>query len=143
MTGNLYHFTCDHGRAGIGNLGELRSAADQSKKAAQIAASDPAMRDLLSWVWLTDLETPMRDALGLTQHLSKCDRTAHRYQVIDRRAAQPIRWIEARRYFNPAVRDELESSPGAMPAHWFIAQSGVQVVYHPLVVGSALRKVEQ
>lgn len=133
----LWHYTCDHGRAGIGDVGVLRSSADLSAKSAAVAARDPAMRDLLSWCWLTDLDTPMRDALGLTSHLSKCDRTAHRYQVLDGRAGI-IRWTEARRYFDAELRDELESAPGAMPMHWFVAPSGVvRVVYLPLVRASA------
>lgn len=133
----LWHYTCDHGRDGIGDFGVLRSTVDLSTKAAAVAKRDPRLRELLSWVWLTDLDTPMRDALGLTSYLSECDRTAHRYQVLDGRAGI-VRWTEARRYFAGELRDELEGAPGAMPRHWFVAPSGVvRVVYLPLVRASA------
>lgn len=135
---SLYHYTCEHGRAGIGDVGRLLASVDLSEKSAAMAKTDPGLRDLLSWVWLTDLEAPDRDGLGLTMRLSKCDRTVHRYQVIDP-GPGVARWTAVRRAFNPDLRAELEGAPGAMPMHWFVARSGVvTVAYYPLARATAL-----
>jgi hypothetical protein len=103
----LWHYTCDHGLAGIGKpYGWARPFSD-------------------GVVWLTDLDAPVPDALGLTSHLLTCDRTAHRYRVVDAWAASP--WMEMRPYWDPVRRDALEAAPGAMPRHWWVSPVPVRV----------------
>lgn len=135
---NLYHYTCDHGREALGDLGQLRTAAELMSPAKRDSL-DPGLVALLSWCWLTDLATPHRDALGLTSHTLGCDRAAHRYQVVLPTKTGAIRWTGARRYFRADLREELESAPGAMPRHWYIAPSGVQVVHFPLLASALVR----
>jgi len=111
----LYHYTCDHGRRGIGGRGVLR----------------PHLQPWLEgpYVWLTDLEVPMREALGLTSHALRCDRTVHRYRVTDETHAR--RWMLVRQtLLQPAVH-ALETAPGAMPMHWWVSAEPVPVVLDP------------
>ena len=119
----LWHYTCQHGRDKIGRSGLLLPARDLV----------PAhRRDALPWpsvyVWLTDLDTPDADVLGLTRHLIRCDRTAYRYRVSD--ATGVVAWTTmARRLRMPwTERDYLEGEPGARPRHWFVSTDPVPVV---------------
>jgi hypothetical protein len=120
---DLFHYTCDHGRHGIGDMGYLRSVASLTGRRD--------LPDLARWIWLTDLDIPVRDALGLTSHLLGCDRTAHRYRVADTpHMVEP--WTKVRRLAAPADREALESSPGARPRHWFVTRFPIAVVYDPI-----------
>lgn len=123
----LYHFTCHHGRNAIGKAGVLRPGASVAHQA------------LLPWtsrlVWLTDLDVPLRDALGLTANSLTCDRGAHRYRVTDPRFV--AKWMDMRRILrnNPVTASMvagLESAPGAAPRHWWISMKPVPVVLDPL-----------
>lgn len=129
---NLYHYTCSHGHDCIGDQGHLhpvRSLVDESKFAGW-----PAWKlQLVKMVWLTDLDAPMREALGLTSKVSPCDRTQHRYRMV---GYSPIRYTAARRDLPKRLRDELESAPGAMPMHWWFAYTPVPVVYDPIEVAA-------
>lgn len=108
----LYHYTCDDGHAAIGKVGVLRPGPD-------------------GLIWLTDMRTPNRDALGLTMHILKCDRTRHRYRVTDPSYAVP--WIEYRKTLDdPWWRAELEFADGARPRHWFVTTAPVPVEYDPI-----------
>lgn len=78
-------------------------------------------------VWLTDLDAPARDALGLTSHLIDCDRTQHRYRVTDLTSVQ--HWLQVRR--SHPLRDELEHARGARPMHWYVSLLPVSVIYDP------------
>lgn len=117
----FYHYTCDHGRQSIGASGELLPAFMLTDKK-------------IPWtgfvVWLTDLERPERDALGLTSNFISCDRTAHRYRVTDSR--EVMRWSLYARLLTREQREVVEATPGAMPAHWFVSVAGVPAVYDPL-----------
>lgn len=112
----LYHYTCDHGYAALGDAGNL------------VPAYDLAPDRLEQWwparlVWLTDLAVPDRDALGLTRRIARCDRTAYRYRVTDEADVSP--WIRVRRSF-PA--EELEWQAGVRPRHWYVSGVPVPVV---------------
>lgn len=76
----LWHFTCGHGRDGITDSGML------------IVNPFAASTGVPELIWLTDLDVPIRDALGLTSNLLGCDRTAHRYRVTDTTGCVP--WID-------------------------------------------------
>lgn len=117
----LYHYTCEHSFRALGSGGVLTSAAHLSG----MGQTAPLQAQL---VWLTDLDIPVRDALGLTMRALKCDRTAHRYRVID--STNCRRWLSVRRSY-PALRF-LEDERGALPAHWWISAADVPVVYDPI-----------
>lgn len=120
----LYHYTCVHSRRQIGDAGILKPAG--SLIDAELDGSPESMA--ARFVWLTDLRTPVRDALGLTSVLLKCDRTQYRYRVGDHETALP--WIEVRRMaiakgFGPQV-EALESGD-ARPRHWWVSPWPVAV----------------
>lgn len=128
----LWHFTCDHGHLGIGEHGLLMPGC---------MLVDPDTRwPVAAWpsamVWATDLPRPNRDALGLTSHMLRCDRTAHRYRI-DARVLQMTPWVETRRAVIRRLGfltvEELESTPGARPMHWWVGFGPVMADYDPLV----------
>lgn len=117
----LWHYTCAHGREGLGESGDLLSVHDQRPNA-----------DVPEWgflVWATDLDWPLRDALGLTSHTLRCDRARHRYRVDNPSSMMP--WGRVRSSM-PHTAMALEMAPGAMPAHWFVSPFPVAVTYDPL-----------
>ncbi len=102
----LYHYTCDHGNKGIQEDGVLRGNAHP-----WMPAAGPIL-------WLTDMEAPTAEALGLTKRVIACDRTTHRFVVDTDRA---VHWPRAaRRLCTPSVRRELDFAPGALPMHWWV-----------------------
>lgn len=108
----LWHYTCDHGRRHIGDVGALQPNRGR--------------------VWLTDLAEPDRDALGLTMRLLTCDRTQHRYRVLDDAGAVPYHAVRLAE-FTADQRDELETGGGLL-RHWWIATTPVPVMYDPATV---------
>lgn len=97
----LYHYTCSHWAAAIARSHTL----------------DPAV-SVWNLVWLTDLDHPDRDGLGLTSRTLTCDRTRYRF-IVD----HPVdvqRWVDVRRTFPLSVRQGLETAPRAMPMHWYL-----------------------
>jgi hypothetical protein len=107
----LWHFTCSHSVASIELLGSLR----------------PHPHPLLdvSLVWLTDLDQPFREALGLTSHTLMCDRTEHRFEVLD--TATAVWWpsyARATKVDRQTCR-ALEMADGVMPAHWWVSAAPV------------------
>lgn len=114
----LYHYTCsDHGAPGIEREGLIIPGRMRG-------VTIPQAR----WAWFTDLNTPIRDALGLTSHYARCDRTAHRYIVED---PHIVPWHTIRRNVSQRIRNALESAPGAMPMHWWVADQPVAVRVSP------------
>ena len=102
---NLWHFTCEHGYAGIGQRGELRPNAH------------PWMPVLGPVIWLTSNPAPARDDVGLTRGtVIRCDRMAYRYKVIE---SDAVPWATARLLIEPSLRADLESF--ADPSTWWVA----------------------
>lgn len=129
----LYHFTCAHARPLIDAAGVLRPWPDA-------AARRQHPRALADWplpvglVWLTDLDAPLADALGLTAEIIGCDRTAFRYTVTDLTHCQP--WTVYARTLPTGDRLTVETaSAGLLPAHWWVSPRVVPVV----TVGADLR----
>ena len=113
----LWHYTCDHGREGIGAVGVVR----------------PTMQPILgvSLAWFTDMAAPDRAALGLTSTVIACDRTRNRYRVLDPARCEPW-WQWCRRMTVPRSRRELlEAAPGAAPAHWWVSEAALAVEATP------------
>ncbi len=130
---SFWHYTCTHAHAKIGVTGTLTPLRDLVSDEA--FAGWPAWRKrTLDIVWLTNLDQPWREALGLTSKTLGCDRTAHRYRVI---GYSPMRYTAVRRDLPKLLRDGLENAPGAMPVHWWLAYTPVPVVYDPVLVGAA------
>lgn len=98
----LYHYTCLDRAAMIdAERGLLRPGQD-------------------GFLWLTDLDHPYREALGLTSTVLQCDRTEAGYRLDDQ-AGDAVHWARARRSVPALFRDQLEAAPGVMPMHWWIA----------------------
>lgn len=126
----LWHYTCDHGHDAIGQSGYLRSIVDLATAEKLAARGLPS--EFGRWIWLTDLDTPVRGALGLTSHILGCDRTAHRYRVTWPTGAADIQpWTTVRRL---APRDLLASleQGDARPRHWYVSRHPVGVEYDPI-----------
>ena len=101
----LYHFTCDHGREGIGARGELTPQGDHPFLGCRV-------------IWLTSDPWPDRDAAGLTSDLVRCDRMEFRYVVSDLDRCRP--WIGSpeREGTDPDVVADLERY--GRPETWWL-----------------------
>jgi hypothetical protein len=136
MSTDLWHYTCDHGHQGIGTEGQLLPPTTLDPmlilKARAVMGHGPAVSLFLSLVWLTDLEEPDREGLGLTMRLITCDRTRHRYRVTEPHICKPYKGI--RKLLPMTMRAELEQVPHARPDHWWIAFEPVAVTYDPVQV---------
>jgi hypothetical protein len=112
----LYHYTCKH-------------SIEQIEK-------DGYLKPHLGLVWATDLFPPVREALGLTSHLLKCDRMEAAY-TLD--SSNMMRWMDFRKHLPGWYRERLESADGAMPVHWWVSTRKVPVkrldTYRGLVRG--------
>lgn len=111
----LYHYTCEHGQT-------------------KILIDHSTLRPMTDgFLWLTDLDYPFRDALGLTSRILKCDRTQYRFDVdmveLDPTVVMP--WVRLRREFEPHVVEALETAEGAMPMHWFLAVEPIKATFAP------------
>lgn len=131
----LYHYTCEHVAARIGARGVicppvLIPGKDGVRMRRALDNDPPALALMYLLAWFTDLDYPYRDALGLSSHFIDCDRTTHRYRVTDAHNVTP--WLAHRPTVNPWVRQQLEASYGALPAHWYVATEPVPVVYDPV-----------
>lgn len=107
----LYHYSCDHGAAGIRKDGKV---VPQNSILGHLRCS-----------WWADLAVPDREGLGLTSTLLDCDRTAHRFEAT--RTAGILPWAAARRHFDPWIADALERTPGAKPRHWWVSFKPVRI----------------
>lgn len=97
----LFHYTCHERRMLIGDEGWLK----------------PSPQTLL--LWATDLDVPVREALGLTSVALDCDRGEYRYRVLEPEKFLP--WMAIRRNFRPEFVEMLEHVDGVMPRHWWVA----------------------
>lgn len=119
----LAHYTCVHGRKGIGDIGELHPGPD-------------------GFVWLTDMLTPNRDALGLTMHYTTCDRTRYRYRVtVEPDQAGIVHWPVIRRRLPALYVETIEGTTGARPMHWWVSTKPVPVRFEGTTHLLASKKV--
>jgi len=110
----LYHYTCSHGRAAIGDVGTLIPGPD-------------------GYVWATDLAWPVTKALGLTNHILPCDRTEHRYEITAAEGlAGFLPWMAVRNTLPEEMVFALELAEGAMPRHWFLSASPAAARHSPI-----------
>lgn len=109
----LFHYTCGHSLDGI-----------QESRFLLRPWGAPGRPQL---VWLTDLDFPDREGLGLTSRLIACDRTRYRFTVHPQSATPVEHWSTARRRFRPTYVEALEKARGAKPEHWWISREPVPV----------------
>lgn len=118
----LFHYTCQHGRKGLGEIGLVTPTSMLNPEAVADPAEDPILWWLQRRVWFTDLATPNRHALGLTQNFTRCDRTRWRYRLtVEPEDTGLVPWVDVRRDVPSSIRELLEHSPGARPRHWWVA----------------------
>jgi hypothetical protein len=118
----LFHYTCHHGVAGIGRWGHVRPLRQHSPDAAaRIPEGYEWMTEL---AWFTDLSRPDPIALGLTRRITRCDRTAFRYTVLEPDLCTP--WLDVLPDM-PKVARKLAMDEG-LPGRWWIATEPVPVV---------------
>lgn len=116
MTATLFHFTCSHGRRGIGKIGLAMPNAHP-------------LLPLKPLVWMTTDDVPDREANGLTKRILTCDRTAYRYRVTDSSSAVP--WLASKQrleleWFGELILADLEADPRA-PELWWVSYDPVPV----------------
>ena len=102
---SIYHYTCAH------------QAAKMMPDAYGNVTLEP--RSPGGLLWLTDLATPVRQALGLTSMILDCDRTEYRLELLDLSTVR--RWVDVRRSYRELWA--LERVPGVMPMHWYVSTS--------------------
>jgi hypothetical protein len=124
----LFHYTCEHSAKLLGDHEAMLLPWIEIVGKHRVPGT---------WmpgyaVWLTDMARPERHALGLTNYLVTCDRTAMRYRVVD--DSWCVRWPEfARGRLSSEQRDALElATPGLRPAHWWLSLEPVPAVFDPL-----------
>lgn len=129
----LYHYTCDHAHRKLGNRGRLLVPREVGNiHGGQLARQEGIFAELYGFTWLTDLDYPHREVLGLTNNFAVCDRTRHRYRALGPVAATP--WTAARRSVNSRLVAVLESAPAVMPMHWWVTSEPVEVELDPIAV---------
>lgn len=107
----LYHYTCSGAARLIDECGYLLPYPQTQLDGRKL-------------IWLTDMDTPDRQALGLTSHTLSRDRTKHRVTV----DVNAHRWVHyVRTMPTPARRLALDlaMAPGARPMHWWVAANPV------------------
>lgn len=109
----LYHYTCSH------------AALHIIKQRWLQANPHPLMPEVGPLIHLTDLDAPDRHGLGLTSYTLRCDRTEWRVTAV---TSEAIHWPVFARTIPRHVREELESAPGALPMHWYVARGFVPVL---------------
>jgi len=101
----LYHFTCEHGHAGIRATRLLRPH------------THPLMSSLGPLLWLVETPEPSRVSAGLTSSHLSCVRMAYRY-IVKTKAA--VRWTAIRARAPAEVVAILESY--GKPETWWVAR---------------------
>lgn len=132
---DLYHYTCQHGRDTLGDTAVLLPPREIHNAHGGPQRLHGVYAELDGLVWMTDLDCPVREGLGLTSNFVTCDRSEFRYRVVD--PAPVTRWVAVRRGLNRTLVQLLEGAPGAMPMHWWVSRVPVPVVFDPIRAGVA------
>lgn len=133
----LWHYTCDHAHLLLGRSGTLLPGC-MLNGVNDLRHDGGVLPFQTSLCWMTDLGLPIREALGLSSVYLTCDRTQHRYRVLD--DSDVVAWLDVRRAMvQRGMRDaveDLEAAPGARPRHWYVATAPVPVEYDPVRIVS-------
>jgi len=109
----IFHLTCRHGAGKIIAGGLLVNPHPQ-----------PVLGDM-PLAWFTHVPNARNQALGLTSHTLKCDRTERRFRVLE--PEKIFRWNEIRAVLPRQSVIALEAAHGARPEWWWVAQEPVLV----------------
>ena len=113
----LYHYTCGHAASLIRVAGWV------------VPHRQIQFPDKPELIWLTDLDVPEREGLGLTSYSLHCDRTEHRVTVSAfAHDVWPWTAYARERGLSRAYRSVVEDCPGVMPMHWWVATVPLPVV---------------
>jgi hypothetical protein len=122
----LYHYTCAHGYAALGEKGDLTPPVLLWPERCRWIPTSYL-------IWLTDMPRPQRDALGLTMYSIGCERTEYRYRALD--LSEIVPWGQFRRTFarehGETWLEAIEGEERVRPSHWFVATVPVPAVYDP------------
>lgn len=110
----LYHYTCDHAHLAIERTGIL-----VPHRAVTFGAG-------MSLLWATTQTPPVAADLGLTSVLLDCDRTAHRWRIIDTRPFH--RWIDTSMASTSAGRALSATGDQRL---WWVSLRTADAVYDP------------
>jgi hypothetical protein len=122
----LWHYTCAHARAELGDAATLMSAyALQPERVRNAFPREHLWA--ARYIWATTLEEPNAAALGLDGRVMvRCDRTAYRYRI-----TQPERFVPW-----AAVRAGHEGwavlEAGRDPSSWWVCPGKARAVYDPV-----------
>jgi hypothetical protein len=131
-TGPLWHFTSWHTFEAIGEGGTLVPGKLLWSPDLRHLYPPPEYHILGEVVWLTDLAEPPPLALGLDRPGSELEysRLAYRYRADD--TSNAIWWPDFMRDRRLSrVQRSVCFSEGALPAHWWVAPTSIDVVYDP------------
>lgn len=111
----LFHYACrDHTHRALGDRAVLRPMRQ------------PLHKNGSALIWLTDMDPPERDALGLTSEVFlRCDRLAVRY-VVETDSAIP--WNAYKVENVPSREIKILEGCGAKPDRWFVSLTSVLAV---------------
>lgn len=126
----FYHYTCDHGRDGIGDYGVIHpiGALFPVMPAAGLTDDERLMRALL---WATDLPEPDIEGLGLTSEILSCKRWIYRYRITN---PMPLmRFSDMQYRFSPEAQKGLLEG-AVKPEHWFVSWRPLPAIYDPVGV---------
>jgi hypothetical protein len=111
-TVTLWHFTCEHGHAAIGERGLL------------VPNHEVPVLGIGHVIWFTDNPEPDRIDVGLTSTILACDRMQYRYRALSASKCIPYR---ALRYaIEPSWRSSLEQF--GKPETWWISRVPIRAV---------------
>lgn len=122
---DLFHYTCRHGRRGIGTRGLVLTPRTHNPVAAS-AMSEYAW--LATLAWFTTAEEPDPIHLGLTMSTIHCDRTRFRYRVTD--TSDLRRWLDVCGDYPVAEVTRLNGGDHR-PDLWWVSTTAVPVVFDP------------
>jgi hypothetical protein len=125
---DLFHYTCTHGRRGIGKWGLVLPVGMVNP--GRVSLAPARSRFMTEWAWFTTEPVPDAEALGLTRHSLRCDRTAYRYRVVEETPGLLVPWRQSLAHAaaakQPDLLAELEEPP-LDPTSWWVASHPIRV----------------
>lgn len=124
----LWHFTCEHVHAALGDDGHVKPAImlAAGRRRDDVPASG-------HFAWFTTDPEPERVNVGLTPNTLRCDPMAHRYRAIpDDHISDLAPWS----YFTPWLPNLAAAlhRQGTRPDTWWVSYTPVPVIYDPIPV---------
>lgn len=118
----LWHFTCEHGHAALGERAVARPLLAIVRHGAVPWTGH--------WVWFTSLPEPSAVEAGLTQDSRSCNRMATRYRLDETDPSDVLPWTYFRAFL-PDLFARLDHD-GARPDTWWVSPRGVAVLHDPI-----------